>query len=369
MIVSEARIAANRANALKSTGPRTAEGKERSRANSSRHGMTGAGVVLPSEDAAAVERRFAGFEADYRPGTEAGRALIWRAAMLSVRVDRCAVQEAAAISTRILGAAGDFDEARMAEVDGLMGAIAEEPAASVRRLRRMPEGVDRMIATWADLRSDLAHPSRRPWTADHQGMAENLTGRRSGGFGTSRVEELSRAVRGDFSLLGPEDGASLAEPARRDWARRQLVGVVDAEVDRLRAHRETLDLEAIGADRDRAGDRALFDPSKEATLARKYEAAAERGMYRALREMREVEAAARAAMEPATPASPVPAADRLGSFSPPSSAAPAPVARPVASPSTTPPAAPEPADRTAPGVRLPAGDGFSEIPITVGRVG
>jgi len=46
MIVSDARIAANRANALKSTGPRTAEGKERSRCNALKHGMTGAGVAL-----------------------------------------------------------------------------------------------------------------------------------------------------------------------------------------------------------------------------------------------------------------------------------------------------------------------------------
>src|SRR5437763_56198 len=45
MPASEARILANQANARLSTGPKTAEGKEQSRANDLNHGMTGAGVV------------------------------------------------------------------------------------------------------------------------------------------------------------------------------------------------------------------------------------------------------------------------------------------------------------------------------------
>ena len=72
MIVSEARIAANRANALKSTGPKSAEGKERSRCNAVKHGMTGEGVALSSEDSEAIERRLAGFLAQHRPATEGG---------------------------------------------------------------------------------------------------------------------------------------------------------------------------------------------------------------------------------------------------------------------------------------------------------
>ena len=46
MIVSEARIAANRRNALLSTGPKTAEGKVRSRANALKHGLC-ASVCVP----------------------------------------------------------------------------------------------------------------------------------------------------------------------------------------------------------------------------------------------------------------------------------------------------------------------------------
>jgi hypothetical protein len=47
-----------------------------------------------------------------------------------------------------------------------------------------------------------------------------------------------------------------------------------------------------------AGRRAMFDHSKESILARKYEAAAERGLYRALKELRQVEKAASAEFPP-----------------------------------------------------------------------
>ena len=50
MAASKARILANRKNSLKSTGPRTAVGKKRSSANSRKHGLTGEGVCLPTED-------------------------------------------------------------------------------------------------------------------------------------------------------------------------------------------------------------------------------------------------------------------------------------------------------------------------------
>jgi hypothetical protein len=169
MPASEARILANQANAAKSTGPRTPEGKERSRANALKHGMTGEGIVLPNEDAAEVERRLAAFQDELKPTGEVGRALVRRAAVLSVRMDRGVSQETAALSERVRRAEADF--------------------------------------------------------------------------------------------VAPED-------------------LDEGEVARLRAE---------------AGRRAMFDPSKEATLARKYEAAAERGFFRALKELREIEKREKAA--------------------------------------------------------------------------
>jgi hypothetical protein len=49
-MLSEKQLAANRANAQKSTGPATEAGKQRSRLNATRHGLTGQTVVMPHED-------------------------------------------------------------------------------------------------------------------------------------------------------------------------------------------------------------------------------------------------------------------------------------------------------------------------------
>ena len=48
-----ARSARNRANASRSTGPKTAAGKHRSSLNALRHGLTGHTIVMPAEDLAA----------------------------------------------------------------------------------------------------------------------------------------------------------------------------------------------------------------------------------------------------------------------------------------------------------------------------
>ncbi len=82
----------------RSTGPKTAEGKEQSRRNALKHGLTGAGVALTTEDAAEVERVYSAFESDFRPSDEMGRTLIRRAATCAVRMERSVLQETAALN-------------------------------------------------------------------------------------------------------------------------------------------------------------------------------------------------------------------------------------------------------------------------------
>ncbi len=227
MPASVARIEANRANAARSTGPRTAEGKEASRANAYKHGLTGSGVVVAAPEAAEVERRVIAYEAELRPSGEVGCALVRLAATMSLRMERCAEREEAALAARIREAEANF--------------VA-------------PAGVDAPEATW------------------------------------------------------------LREEARR---------------------------------------LAYFDPSKEAALARKYETAAQRSFFRAIKELRTVERQAKAA----------PDVEPLASFTP--------AAKPKP-PATAPRV--EPAPPTPPKV-LPAVEpiefsgfrGRVDVPITIGR--
>jgi hypothetical protein len=166
MPASAAQILANSENSKKSTGPTSILGKQASRANSYKHGLT-ASVVLPDREVIEIERRFVAFCEELQPSGEVGKALARHAATMSVRMERCADQEIAALTERVRQAEDDF---------------------------LAPEGVDE--ATAAKLRAE-------------------------------------------------------------------------------------------------AGKRALFDSSPEAILARKYEASAQRGFFRALKELRLMEKAAK----------------------------------------------------------------------------
>lgn len=65
-----ARTRANRQNALFSTGPRTFSGKEISKMNAVRHGLTGRQVLLSTEDADTYSAHCARFHRDCNPQTE-----------------------------------------------------------------------------------------------------------------------------------------------------------------------------------------------------------------------------------------------------------------------------------------------------------
>jgi hypothetical protein len=176
MPTSEARVQANQKNAARSTGPKTEEGKERSRQNSLKHGLTGAGVVLIEADAAEVARRTLTIADELNAIGDVGQTLVRRAALNSVRMERGADQQAASLAQRVRQAEADFVP---------------------------PEGVD------------------------------------------------------------------------------------EAEAARLRPEACRI---------------AMFDPSKEATLARQYEAAAERGFYRAIKQLRQMELQAETLLRAAVPA-------------------------------------------------------------------
>jgi hypothetical protein len=291
MPTSEARINANRKNALSSTGPKTIEGKAISRGNALKHGMTGAGIVLGAADSGEVERRNEALQAELAPQSTLGEILVRQLAMLSVRMERSGKQEIASVASRVRHAEDDFDQGRLDEADRLLDLLGEEPRIHLRKLKNSPEGVERLMVAWEDLRADLIREPRPIWTAWHRERAENLTGHRIDEASGSRIGVLSNAIWGDFAGL-EEVGEEVEDDSRKVWARSQMVERIDSEISALVEHFETLDFEMIEIDRAEAPGRALFDPSREAALARRYEAEATRGFFKALKELRQVEAEA-----------------------------------------------------------------------------
>jgi len=81
-------IEANRRNALKSTGPTTPEGKERSRCNALRHGLTAETVIAALEDAEDYQAFEAAVISDYNAESAVERELVLRLASVLWRLRR-----------------------------------------------------------------------------------------------------------------------------------------------------------------------------------------------------------------------------------------------------------------------------------------
>ncbi len=312
MPTSEARIAANQRNATLSTGPASTEGRRISARNSLKHGLSGAGTVLAANDQAEVERLDAAFSSELDPKSELGSALVYQLASITVRMKRATRQENAAVAESVRNAPENFDRDREEQAESLFEAIQENPRANLRKLKRSPEGVIILVNAWNELKADMTRPGRSHWTEGHMVRMGHLMGIREADVRGSQIGIFFEATRGDFSRLSERDAGNLKDEERRQWAREQLVAMIDRTLRDLSELSETFDYETIELDRAESGERALFDTSKPAVLARWYESELSRRLHKTLKEFKEAEARAAevAASKPKPPAKP----SSLGSF-------------------------------------------------------
>ena len=287
---SLARIAANRRNCQLSTGPKTAEGKARARANAVKHGLTGAGVALPTEDVAAIEALCLDMQEQFCPQTVLGAELVHQMAMLTVRKHRAKRAEAAHLRGRVRRAGADFDRARTQRVGQLLDAIESQPRACREYLCELPEGIDRLVAALLDLRADLA--TEVIWTPEHHRRLDALFGFRANDFPRNRPTRYSRVILGDPGGLIPSDEVAEDPNERIDWAVAMMLAAIDAEVAALVEHHATLDRDGLAEDRLDAIGEAEVDASPDAERARRYAAAASRELSQTLRDFHLAEALA-----------------------------------------------------------------------------
>ena len=262
MISSPERIAANQANARRSTGPKTPEGKVASRANSLKHGLTGSGIVSPADDLARIAQVADRLREEYQPITEVGHAMIDRAAVMLVRLGRAGRHEVAMVADQVAAAIYDFNQARRDWADELFDHLEANPA-TICELERFPEGLDRLIEAWSAL------AGTEDWSAD----------------------DLAKVAV--LSVAGAEDPVTVRSH-------------IPAQIQRLEALKAAIDLRPIERARQQAADLALFSDSPEAIHARRYDAAIERAYHLAIKTMHEAEPPRSAVELPETPQTPTP---------------------------------------------------------------
>ena len=99
-MTSARQVAANKANAKRSTGPRSLKGKARSRSNAQKHGLTAEHIIIAGEDASECEVFATEIIEDLMPVGRLEQALAERVAALLWRLNRVSLFEAAVVEAR-----------------------------------------------------------------------------------------------------------------------------------------------------------------------------------------------------------------------------------------------------------------------------
>src|SRR5262249_28577692 len=109
----------NRRNSRKSSGPRTPEGKARSRFNAVKHGCRARSTILPGEDPDAFRRRQEAWAEALAPGDVVEQFVIERAAVASWKIERADRVEADRLAAAVRDAAAERRAGRRHEADQL----------------------------------------------------------------------------------------------------------------------------------------------------------------------------------------------------------------------------------------------------------
>jgi hypothetical protein len=222
-IASPRRLAANRRNALRSTGPRTAAGKQRSSRNALKHGLCASSAVrLPGECEAAYETFAAELRADLSPRTAIDEHLFQQLTTLLWRLRRLPAAQAELFDAELRFAA---DGETLSPAQVIARRFSDEPARNgFLLLDRYERGMlghvlsllahfnrDRRQRTRADRSRDAAAEftgppawnerkaaAQREWFATPDGQAELRRVRDAASRATSKTNPIEPTAKSEI---------------------------------------------------------------------------------------------------------------------------------------------------------------------------
>jgi hypothetical protein len=310
-MVSDRKRQANQRNARNSTGPKTDEGKARSRGNAWKHGLAGAGVVENDDDRARLQERVELWTEDMKPRNAVEAWLIERAAKASVRLDRCGEKEGVEVAYKRFEAVERWEKSARESVTQTAAKLSQAPAETVRTLEETTLGCDWLLTRWEILVTSFA--ARGMFTEAEFTLAANLLGEvvdktvalseRAAALCVNafaaRAKRNPDEVDGFLGVstkhLDPEERQKATEASLPDRLTAQIAirETIVAEDERLEAMRE-LALSRDQAELAYTADRASFDAHHIAQLMQRYETAHSLDLHRCLSQlskMRKLESA------------------------------------------------------------------------------
>ncbi len=315
----------NRRNAQKSTGPRSPEGKARSKFNAVKHGMTAQTLVLPGEDPQKLRIRFETLTDQLQPQNEVEQILLEEAvhsswmlerarraelARLSHLIESVPIaearrehEEAVALGLWLFNGRGKDAEAGLQDnVLNVLGTapatakgpghldLLDHPQAIVFRLESTAAGCRWLLDRWNELRALLE--AGHLWEHGQQVNAVRLLGKRP--LDSTSCHDVVDPFQWCAHITLPDD-LELTPRDRWDrWLLRQLDGRLPAgEAETMAAFREIAEREiarlvAIAeghrrrAEADDPAARLSFDDSAEGERLRRYQFSCGRSLFRSV---------------------------------------------------------------------------------------
>jgi hypothetical protein len=300
---SEKQRSANQANAQKSTGPKTAEGKTNAKRNALKHGLTGDGSVLPVEDETLFKERLQLWTNDARPSCELEKYQIGAAVWATVKFDRAARNDMAESNRRRRRAIGHWEGVQTRKINKIVLGWDTDPASCVEQLEQFTRGCDWLLECWEELAQALETDGC--WTGPHAATALRLLGKppEMPHENDPEVASLRLSVLAAASELDPDEvdaffgvntekmdpAARLAQAEARlpgrDESIEALWEVIGAALDRLAPLRAELWTGQDGPALSQKIDLATFDDSKAGELRRRYSSSASLEMHRSLKQL------------------------------------------------------------------------------------
>jgi hypothetical protein len=258
MTTTVKQIEANRRNSERSKGPRTEQGKARSRANACSHGMAGAGFVLPEDETELVAERAEEWSGHYPLRTPEDFWFLDQLALESVRVERCQDQERALLCRQRVRADCRWDNEKRFEASRLFGKLSKRPAEVWMELQMTSQGCSLLIDRWQSLLG-LLKPGK-PWEESTRSMALDMLG---------VLAEFREAP----TRIDAQEGQDAVEVQKAIAAREieRLTGLKEDKLDGLDDLERELAVIGMNA------------PDRDVQLMRRYESACRRRFDAALR--------------------------------------------------------------------------------------
>jgi hypothetical protein len=295
---SERQRQANQQNARKSTGPKTNEGKQNSRRNALKHGLSGSGTVLTRSDDRIYRKTLNAWREHLQPIDVLEDCLVARAALAKVRLRRCLKKDLADLSRRKRRATKRWDVRQEKAVDLHAELFETDPEKAVAELESNSAGCDWLIDRWRELAAALEAPGF--WDATQARVAIQMLGKdpETTPMDDSSISRVRLAILAISPKLDPdaadaffEESTSHLDPNARiealsrrlpdpDTGRAMLGDIIEQETARLEPMSQQLWDDQDAPERQEAEDISLVDTSPEGARALRYESAIEMSLHR-----------------------------------------------------------------------------------------